>query len=654
MYPFLNLKTQQYNTKTFLYILVLLIILIFTLYGNTIKYDYAIDDDLVTQNHELVKRGLSAIPEIFTTSYYTDKKMQFGYRPMVLTSFAIEHQFFGQNPQLSHFINLLLYIVNCFLVFIILSKIFSKTHLYFLLFITVLFVVHPIHTEVVCNIKSRDELMSFAFSLLALWSAFKYFENKKFFWLPLIVMFFVAGVFSKQTTFSFLFVIPLSLYFSNITVLKKEYLLIVSILILGVVLAALPRFFLPPVEREIFFFENPLVESNSIAERLSMASYVLFFYIKKMVFPHPLSFYYGFNTIPIPSLLNPVVLSVLLLGIGCVYFIIKQIKNRHILSFALLYFVITLGMFLNLITPVAGIVAERFAYFASLGFCIFIACILLWFLRIKPENVLQKGKILKLFITALVVILPFSIKTKARSKVWVNHTTLYTNDIKHLENSALANSIYAELLVNEIYNSYQSGVTPSDLQKKLSLILKHYKRAIEVYDAYFSAYNNLAFIKYQFFGKYEEAIPLLERAITLRPDYTEAYFNLGYCHHILSNFEKAKENYKSVITLDASFYSAYSNLGEVYALMEEWEEALKINQKLIELLPENDLPYINLGKIFLMQGDTIQSMYNFEKAAEIAPHNSDLVYNLAVFYERRNETEKAAYYYSLLEKSNIK
>ncbi|MDD3875213.1 MAG: hypothetical protein PHT69_01180 [Bacteroidales bacterium] len=644
MKPKVKLKPTNTDAKTYLYVFSLLIVLIVLLYANTISHDYNIDDDLVSQNHPIIQKGFEGIPEIFTSYYFIDKKMQFGYRPMVMTSFAIEHQFFGQNPHVSHFFNLLFYIINCFLIFIVIQKIFPRIHFAFSVLVTVLFVVHPIHTEVVCSIKSRDELLSFILSLLTLLLVFRYVRSKKTFWLPIIMLTFVMGIFSKQTAYSFLFVIPLSLHFSELKIDKKTFLFVLMTLLSGVFIASLPRYLLPPVEREIFFFENPLVLSTGFSDRLLTAFYVFFFYIIKLIYPHPLVFYYGYNMIPIPVISNPIVILSFIISIGFAFFVIVQFPKKHLLSFAIIYFVITISMFLNIIEPVAGIVAERFAYYASLGFCMALAFGIFKILRIAFEAVPDKKRIKFLIMLSLVFIIPYFLIAKNRTKDWENHSVLYANDIKHLENSALANAIYADMAINEIYTDHMNGRQPRDMENKLALAVKHYSISIDVYDGYFSSYNNLAFIYYQFFKDYEKAIPLLEKAIELRSDYTEAYFNLAYCYQMLMSSEKAIINYEKTIALDSNFYNAYTNLGEIYAMNADWQNAEGINVKLKNRLPENDLPYINLGKIYLMQGDTIQSMMNFEKAAELAPDNLGLLSSLLNFYERRNDVEKALYY----------
>jgi len=647
-------KTKQNpNNKTLLYCFLLLSVIIFLLYGRTIKHEYAIDDDLVTQNHSIVQKGISAIPEIFTSYYFIDKKMQFGYRPIVIVSFAIEHQFFGQDPHVSHFINILLYILNCFLVFLILRKLFSQNKFLFPLLVTLLFVFHPIHTEVVCSIKSRDELLSFAFSLFALWLAFKFADTSKKYLLPIITLVFVLAIFSKQTAYTFLAVIPLSLFYYQKKFERKVQIMLFITLLTGIIIASLPRFLLPPVHREIFFFENPLVTAGSLVNRLCTALYIIPFYLKLLIFPHPLVFYYGYNMIPIPKITDPIVIISFIFSSFLIVFAFIKMLKYPIISFAILFFFITLSLFLNIVEPVAGIVAERFIYFASLGFCLAVGLALFKVLKIKPDaQQTSPKKITQLALASLILILPYSVKTFTRANDWENYSTLYAKDVKYLENSALANAIYAEMLINEIFTDISNNRQPTDYDNKLKLAVKHYQQSIRVYDAYFSSYNNLAFIYYQFYKEYSKAIPYLQKAIALRPDYTEAYFNLGYCHQMLGNLKEAEKHYSDALATDSNFTQAYSNLGEVYLQMKDFSKAVDMNKKIMKIAPESDLAYINLGKIYLTQGDTLQSMSNFEIAAEKSPNNINLLRNLAAFYERKGNKEKSVYYNSLIEKQN--
>jgi len=199
----------------------------FLLFANSLGNGYNMDDELVTINHRLTSQGFSALPEIFTSPYYQDAMgYSYEYRPMVLASFAIEHQFFGESAFVSHFFNLLLYVLLGILFFKVMVRLLSSYSVVVSLALTLLFVAHTSHTEVVCSIKNRDELLALLFGLLTLRAALLFVGGNK--WqLGAVVLFYTAALMSKVTIMSFVFIIPLLLlFFSSISFLQYVVLLL--------------------------------------------------------------------------------------------------------------------------------------------------------------------------------------------------------------------------------------------------------------------------------------------------------------------------------------------------------------------------------------------------------------------------------------------
>jgi protein O-mannosyl-transferase len=172
-------------TNRFVKIQALLIFLFAVLlYANTFTHDYAVDDMIVIQKNKLTNQGFAGIGKIMTTDAF------YGFFGEDYT-FAIEVEFFGQNPHISHVINSILYGVTCVLIFLLLLHLF-KTHiteqwqLTIPLIAALLYTAHPLHTEAVANIKGRDEVMGMLFSVLTLLLSVKYIERKNMAMLLLI------------------------------------------------------------------------------------------------------------------------------------------------------------------------------------------------------------------------------------------------------------------------------------------------------------------------------------------------------------------------------------------------------------------------------------------------------------------------------------
>ncbi|MBK8659536.1 MAG: tetratricopeptide repeat protein [Bacteroidetes bacterium] len=218
----------------------LLFIFSFVIYANTIPNDYNLDDELVTQNHRLTSKGISAIPEIFTSPYYEDKAgYKYEYRPIVLVSFAIEHTFFGDNPHVSHFFNVLLYALLCVLLFKTLKLAFKSHNGLFPLLAAILFAAHPIHTEVVASIKNRDEIFALIFGLLSWRYAMSFSQRKSLPHLFLVPLFFYLGILSKSTTISFVLLVPVSVTLLSSASFGRIIMLTVVLLIPAILYARL-------------------------------------------------------------------------------------------------------------------------------------------------------------------------------------------------------------------------------------------------------------------------------------------------------------------------------------------------------------------------------------------------------------------------------
>jgi len=158
--------------------IILLLALSIGIYSNTFKHEFALDDVAVISNNELVKKGIGGISEIFTSrawkGFEQNRKQVESYRPLSSAHFAIEYEFFQLNSGSYHIVQVLYFALLCVLIYWLLLAFFDRKHPYLALIIALLFAAHPIHTDVVNNIKSRDELLSVLFTILAPYQLFKY------------------------------------------------------------------------------------------------------------------------------------------------------------------------------------------------------------------------------------------------------------------------------------------------------------------------------------------------------------------------------------------------------------------------------------------------------------------------------------------------
>lgn len=203
------IKQESFFNKNKLLIAILGVV--FLVFANTLSNDYCMDDEIVTINHPLTSKGISAIPEILKSPYFKADIYSYEYRPVVHISFAIEHQFFGESAAMSHFINLLLYLILIMVAFNLLRQLFPAVNELILAIIILLFALHPTHTEVVASIKNRDEILALLFTFLAFQQAIKFCVTVQWWRILTALLFFNLAMGSKVTVLPFALVIPLSI-----------------------------------------------------------------------------------------------------------------------------------------------------------------------------------------------------------------------------------------------------------------------------------------------------------------------------------------------------------------------------------------------------------------------------------------------------------
>ena len=195
---------------------IIIAVFAFILYAQSITFDYAYDDGASIKDNSVVTKGIEAIPTILKTDYWygltKDLRVPL-YRPASLVLFSLEWQFFPNNPHIGHLINVLLFTFTCWVLFLLLCKLFKNLNLLFPFICALLYTAHPIHTEAIDNIKSSDELLCFLFALLSINLFIKTIEKPSLLNLILASLCYFFSLFSKETGIVFLIIIPLTSLF---------------------------------------------------------------------------------------------------------------------------------------------------------------------------------------------------------------------------------------------------------------------------------------------------------------------------------------------------------------------------------------------------------------------------------------------------------
>ncbi len=192
------------------YIFLIFFFLAATVYYHALRGDFVADDKPLVVENELIK-DWRRVPLLFSTDLFKFSIFDEGYkyyRPLVTLSYALEYRIWKLNPFGYHLTNVSIHALVAFLGFSLIYRIFSNFALAFLS--AVLFCVHPLHTEAVCYISDRGELLSALWVLLTLlfYGAYAASSKKECYLLSLVS--FACALLSREA--GFLVFIPLYIF----------------------------------------------------------------------------------------------------------------------------------------------------------------------------------------------------------------------------------------------------------------------------------------------------------------------------------------------------------------------------------------------------------------------------------------------------------
>ncbi len=605
------------------------------LYINTLGHTYTQDDAIVITENMFTKDGLSGIPGILSNDTFygffqvegKDKLVSGGrYRPMTLILFAIEYQLFGENPFMGHLMNVLFYALTVIVLYWFLLyalnhlKAERKTLAYSIALVSaILFATHPIHTEVVANIKGRDEIIALLGALSALLISLKAYRLKKGWqWhLGAGLLFFVA-LLSKENAITFLFIVPLSFYF--FTKAKANKILahglpfLVATIVFLIIRTSILGFDFGAPSRELM--NNPFLKFSNgqyiplaFQERMATVIFTLGKYIQLLIFPHPLTHDYYPRHIDVMNFGDWRVLLSFILYLGMGIYALFRLPKKDIISFGIFFFLATISIVSNLLFAVGTNMAERLAFMPSVGFCLIVG-VLIYRLSILKKSKLSMWPIGMAGLIALL----FSIKTISRNTVWKDNYTLFTTDVNTSKNSAkLRNAAGGELVV-------QSRKVSDETRQQQMLV---------------------------------EAEGHLKEAIRIHPLYKEAYLILGNAYNYLKRYDESVQAYINALQLDASYEEARNNLAITYQQggryygeqLGDLPRAIQFLEQAQKMRPNEFETNRLLGVAYGIQGNPLKAIEFFTKATEIEPNNADAWFMLGSAYYNIGQEEVGSQYH---------
>lgn len=561
-----------------------LAIFTFVLYGNTIMHDYALDDDIITRQNQFVQEGVHGIGHIFSKGflYGFNRMNDQSYRPVTLTSVAIEKQIWGNNPHVHHFFNILWYAITAIFLFLTLTKIFRKYNYVVPLFITLLFIAHPVHTEVVANIKSRDEILSFLFCIIAIYFSIQYYcyPDKPAYYEWLSWVFFSLAVLSKETVLTYAVIIPMMYYFFTDFSFKKLIRIAIPFFVLvGVYMYARSRI-LDSItfNEQLDVINNSLMAAKSSSDRLATAILTMGKYIWLLFLPLSLTFDYSYRQIPVVSFSNPEALLSVAVYAGLIIYALFRMKKKDPVAFGILYYMITMTLVSNIFVKIGSSMGERFLYTSSLGFCIVVGILIMRLLKIKMDA--PRPKLSTLYSVAGIILFLYSVKTIARNADWKNNFTLFEADVNTSPNSARAHQSLAIIYTDTAIHSTDPAAKSNFFNKAII----QYNEALKILPTYSEALYNKGW-NYYSMGNYDSAAAAFAKCIEYSPKYISAYQDLGVIYFNRKDYVKAISIFKDGLKVNQNDAAILENLAGAYYNSNQYDSAIVYLQRTLKINP---------------------------------------------------------------------
>ena len=584
--------------RTFRFAAPVLVILACVLaFGNSLNNGFVYDDHfVVVQNDHIHSVDLI---QIFGSEYwggFAQENVGTYYRPVTILSFALDWTAWGQNAFGYHLSNLVVHIAVTLLLYLLGMKLTRNRNV--ALLAALLFAVHPVHTEAVSNISGRSDLLVALFSLCAVLCFLR-----DVLWSKILTP---VAVFLALCSKEIALVLPVLLVlcdllwkpatgrFTRAFLLRRIWTHHLGLWISVAVFLALRTVAvgnLKPVPPSPL--DNPLVEA-SFVERIMTMPVLVLHDLRLLLFPASLSVDYSFNQIPVVhSPAHPGFLAGLLVLFALAYILLRIRPRSPVVLFGLALLCVPLAPTLNPFLPAGTILAERYLYLPSAGFCLLAAMAGLWLLEL-----FRRPYTYRIAMAALTLILALGVvRTALRNQDWLSDETLFRSAV-----DASPNSVRARL--------------------NLSFIL--------------SKQNDIP-----------GAITQYCKILAIRPDYPVVLFNLAEAYKELKDPHQAQYYYEQAVRVKPGFVEGWTTLAGFYLDRGREVEAESAYRVALNLAPQNASLYNQLGLIYQQRGDYAAAGKAYEQAISGNFQHPGVFCNLGVAYAYEGRLDEARKAYEL-------
>jgi len=543
-------------------ILVLVVILV---YQPVWYAGYIWDDEgHVTANPCII--GPLGLKEIWTTSASQ-------FFPLVLTTFWVEHALWGLNPLFYHLVNVFMHGACA----VVLWRVLRSLQIPGAWLGAALWALHPVQVESVAWITEMKNTQSCVFYLLTILFFVRWLQTrenpKRGDWnYALTLVFSVLAMASKSSTVVLPVVLALCVWWVEGRWQWRHLMRLAPIFLMAVVASAITLW---PQTSDAAATADPQF-ARTWPERVVTSGDAVWFYLGKLLWPHPLIVVYPRWRIDAGQWVS----YLPLLAVIVVLFILWLKRESRFRScfFALSYFLVVLSPFLGLIDQSFwrySFVEDHLQYLACMGPLALAGAGMVWL----AEFIIPGRPWLKSSLCAG-LLLVLGMLSWQRAWAYENEESLWTDTLARNSNC-------------------------------------------------WAGYSNLGFALLQK-GQPNEAMAYFQKTLEINPNHAIAHYNLGLVLVQKGQMDEAIEQYQKALEINPNYAVAHNNLGWVLFKKGQVDMAIAQYQNALEINPNSAKAHHNLGIAFLQKGQVDKATAQFQEAIRLNPNDSDAQKNLAI------------------------
>ena len=510
------------------------------------------------------------------------------------------------NSKIAKFTNIFLHVTNSFLVYLLIKKIFKIEHNLrsniFIFLSSLIFLFHPITSQIIFNITTRNESLALFFGLLTFIYCISNVHNKRIINYFFISLLFFLSLCSKLMTIYLAGLIPLTIFLLNFHQMnlrenfKKNFDIFILLCVTFIVYYYL---------RTVFTEKNSLSFYGNFDDLLFYFLTSLKFYLIGLFFPYEHIYVYATNY----DLGLSIIVFILFLIYTILAFYLFFKKKDPILIISVFWIIasLTLPVMFGMIEkgfPLISNLAERYQYSSVVS----VSLLLAWIFN-KFFNHLYKKTLILSFYGLILISSIFVLYD--RSKVYINNTVFMTLTDENSPKNVFRYSFGVEM---------RDAILKNDMTTYRFNLYQMYQLDTSFDEAI------LEFLRYYVYEKNEKGIEFFEKEFEKNfKDSPPARFKLARFYTLYEDYNKAEDQIK-----------------KIFEKYEEIRTQLDTPSRRVTFLdpPIDDL-YFELGKISFYREDYEKALENFKTANVINPLHATALYNAAITLKKLGLDEEA-------------